>query len=134
MGLTSEHFKLAGLELAEFLTCTLNYMISTKTFSYSKEGHTELSLRKGDPTNPGNNRGITVRPVLLKILEHVINTRHNHIFAPTQSRIQNVFNPGCSALNVAIPAFILSKCILKAANSKYVTNTVNKLFVPVLNY
>ena len=73
-------------------------------------------FKKGDPTNPGNYSGITVTPVLLKILEHIINTRHNHIFAPTQSRIQKGFTPGCSSLNAA---FILSECILEAANNKH---------------
>ena len=117
MGLTSEHFKLAGLELAEFLASTLNYMISTKTVSVVlKEGILNPVFKKGDPTNPGNYRGITITPVLLKILEHVINTRHNHIFAPTQSRIQKGFSPGCSSLNAA---FILSECILEAANNKH---------------
>ena len=92
-------------------------MISTKTVSVVlKEGILNLVFKKGDPTNPGNYRGITVTPVLLKILEHVINTRHNHIFAPIQSRIQKGFTPGCSSLNAA---FILSECILEAANNKH---------------
>ena len=55
MGLTSEHFKLAGLELAEVLASTLNYMISTKTVSVVlKEGLLNPVFKKGDPTNPGN--------------------------------------------------------------------------------
>ena len=81
-----------------------------------KEGILNPFFQKGYPTNPGNYRGITVTPVLLKILEHVINTRHNHIFAPTQSRIQKGFTPGCPSLNAV---FILSECILEAANNKH---------------
>ena len=119
MGLTSEDFKLAGIQLAEFLACILNYMISTKAASVVlKEGILNPAFKKGDPTNPGNYRRITciVTPVLLKILVHIINTRHNHICAPTQSRIQKGFTLGCSSLNAA---FVLSECILEAANSKH---------------
>ena len=54
MGLASEHFKLAGQELSEFLTCFLNYMISTKTLSIVlKEGIlTPSFIKKEDPGNP----------------------------------------------------------------------------------
>ena len=39
IGLSSEHFKLAGLELTEYLTSFLNYIISNKTVSVVlKEG------------------------------------------------------------------------------------------------
>ena len=116
MSLTSEHFKLAGQDLSEFLTCFLTCMISTKTVSIVlKEGILTPIFKKGDPSNPGNYSGITVTLVLLKILEHIINTRHNQIFMSTQSRIQKGFTPGCSSLNAA---FILTECILEAANSK----------------
>ena len=117
MGLTSEHFKMAGIELAEFLACFLNYMICTKTVSIVlKEGILHPVFKKGDPSDPGNYRGITVTPVLLKILEHIVNSRHSLILEPSQSRIQRGFTPGCSSLNAA---FILSECILEAANSKH---------------
>ena len=71
--------------------------------------------KKGDPSNPGNYRGITVTPVLLKILEHILNARHNRIYLDTQSRLQKGLTSGCSSLNAA---FILSECILEAASSK----------------
>ena len=78
MGLTSEHFKLGGCDLAVFLTAFLNYLISTKRVSaVLKEGTLTPIFKKGDTCDPGNYRGITVTPVLLKILEHVLNARHN---------------------------------------------------------
>ena len=78
MGLTAEHFKLAGHELSEFLTCFLNYVIDTGTVSMVlKEGILTLIFKKGDPSNPGNYRGITITLVLLKILEHIINGWHS---------------------------------------------------------
>ena len=72
-------------------------------------------FKKGDPSNPGNYRGITVTPVLLKILEHILNARHSQILMNTQSRLQKGFTPGCSSLNAA---FILSECILESAMNK----------------
>ena len=84
MGLTSEHLKLAGQEVYKFLTSFLNYLIASKSIaSVLKEGILIPIFRKGDPSNPGNYRGITVTPVILKILEHVINARHNKIYQDT---------------------------------------------------
>ena len=63
MGLTSEHFKLAGQEISEFLTCFLNYITESKSISVVlKEGILTPIFKKGDPSNPGNYRGITVTP------------------------------------------------------------------------
>ena len=80
-----------------------------------KEGILTPIFKKGDPSNTGNYRGITVTPVLLKILEHILNARHSQILMNTQSRLQKGFTPGCSSLNAA---FILSECILKSAMNK----------------
>ena len=116
MGLTSEHFKIAGQEIIEFLVCLLNYIIASKSISIVlKEGIMTPIYKKGDPTNPGNYRGITVTPIYLKIIEHIINARHNMIFQETQSRLQKGFTPGCSSLNAALK---LSECILEARNNK----------------
>ena len=116
MGLTSEHFKLGGCDLVVFLTAFLNYLISAKRVSaILKEGTLTPIYRKGDTCDPGNNRGITVTPVLLKILEHILNARHNDIFSCTQSRLQRGFTEGCSSLNAAV---ILTECILESASNK----------------
>ncbi|MCG8110719.1 MAG: reverse transcriptase family protein, partial [Candidatus Thiodiazotropha endolucinida] len=116
MGLTSEHFKLAGHEVSEFLVPLLNYLIDSKTISVVlKEGILTPIFKKGDPSNPGNYRGITVTPVLLKILEHILNSRHNRILQDSQSRLQKGFTAGCSSLNAAL---ILTECVLEASNMK----------------
>ena len=116
MGLTSEHFKLGGCDLVVFLTAFLNYLISTKRVSaILKEGTLTPIYKKGDTSDPGNYRGITVTPVLLKILEHILNARHNDIFSCTQSRLQRGFTEGCSSLNAAV---ILTECILESASNK----------------
>ena len=116
MGLTSEHLKLGGCDLIEFLTAFLNYLICAKKVSaVLKEGTLTPIYKKGDTCDPGNYRGITVTPVFLKILEHILNARHNEIFSSTQSRLQRGFTEGCSSLNAAV---ILTECILESASNK----------------
>ena len=95
MGLYSENQKLGGQPVTEFLTGMLNCLIRSKAVSVVlKEGLLTPIYKKGDPTDPGNYRGITVTPVLLKILEHVVNSRHNEILETTQSRLQKSFASG----------------------------------------
>ena len=79
-----------------------------------KEGILTPIYKKGDPADPGNYRGITVTPVLLKVLEHVINARHNEIIEATKSRLQKGFTNGCSSLNAAL---ILTECINESKNN-----------------
>ena len=63
MDLTGEHFKLAGQEISKFLTCFLNHIIELKSISVVlKEGILTPIFKKGDPSNPGNYRDITVTP------------------------------------------------------------------------
>ena len=107
---------MGGCDLTEFLTSFLNYIISTKKVSaVLKEGILTPIFKKGDTSDPGNYRGITVTPVLLKILEHILNARHNEIFISTQSRLQRGFTEGCSSLNAAV---ILTECVLEASHNK----------------
>ena len=72
-------------------------------------------FKKGDDTDAGIYRGITVTPVLLKILEHILSKRHSKIFIETQSRLQRGFTQGCSYVNAAL---ILTECILESENLK----------------
>ena len=100
----------------EFVTSMLNCLIKAKVVSaVLKEGIITPVYKKGDPTDPGNYRGITMTPVLLKVLEHDLNCRHNKILEETQSRLQKGFTSGCSSLNVAV---ILTECILESKNNK----------------
>ena len=114
MGLTSEHLKLGGQALVSFLTDMLNHLIQTKRVSVVlKEGIVTPIYKKGDASLPGNYRGITVTPVILKVLEHILNTRHNTILEPKQSGLQRGFTQGCSSLNAAV---ILTECIQESKN------------------
>ena len=116
MDLCSEHFKFGGQPVVEFVTSIINCLIKAKVVSaVLKEGIITPVYKKGDLTDPGNYRGITVTPVLLKVLEHVLNYRHNKIFEETQSRLQKGFTSGCSSLNAAV---ILAECILVSKNNE----------------
>ena len=102
--------------LVEFLTAFLNYLISVKKVSaVLKEGTLTPIFKKGDTCDTGNYREITVTSVLLKILEHILNARHNEIFLSTQSRLQRGFTEGCSSINAAV---ILTECVLESSNNK----------------
>ena len=95
-GLTSEHFKFGGRDLIPFLTDFLNHITVTKHISVVlKEGILTPIYKKGDVSDPGNYKGITVTPVLHKILEHVLNNRHNQIFDRTLSKCQRGFTLAC---------------------------------------
>ena len=116
MGLTSEHLKLGGQSVENFLTDLLNYLLKTKKVSsILKEGIITPIYKKSESSNPGNYRGITVTPVILKVLEHVLNHRHNKILEPTQSRLQRGFTTGCSSMNAAV---IVTECIQESKNTK----------------
>ena len=47
--------------------------------------------KKGDMSNPSKYRGISVTPILLKIVEHILNNRQNPLLECTQVRLQNRF-------------------------------------------
>ena len=116
LGLTSEHFKLGGRDLISFLTDFLNPFIESKHISaVLKEGILTQIYKKGGVTDPGNYRDITVTPVLLKILERILNNRHSEILDKTQSKLQRGLTQGCSSLNEAL---ILTECVLESKNNK----------------
>ncbi|MES9883383.1 MAG: reverse transcriptase family protein, partial [Sedimenticola sp.] len=115
-GITSEHFKFGGTPLNLFVKNFINHVFETgKVPSFIKLGIVTPVYKKGDPTNPSNYRGITVTPVLLKILEQVLNNRHTRILDSNQSSLQKGFTPGMSSLNAAI---ILTECIKEAKHCK----------------
>ena len=54
-------------------------------------------------------------PVFLKLLEHILNERHNKILLETQSRLQKGFTSGSSSMGAAL---ILSECINEAKDRR----------------
>ena len=70
MGLTSKHLKLGGQNFEIFMVELLNYLIKAKKVSsILKEGIITPIYKKGDSSSPGNYRGITVTPLILKVLK-----------------------------------------------------------------
>ena len=66
-----------------------------QTGALSAEGGASYPhIQKGNSSDPANYRGITVTTVLLKVIEHVLNIRHNAILDASQSRLQKGFPPG----------------------------------------
>ena len=91
LSLTSEHFKLGKGSIDRYLLNLLNYMIEEKHVApVLKEGLLTTIFKKGDKSDPSNYRGITVTPVIFKILEHILNERQNIILLETQSKLQKV--------------------------------------------
>ena len=108
-------WRVGGGDLIEFLTSFLNYKISTKNVSaVLKEGILTPIFKKGDTSDPGNYRVITVTLMLLKIMEHILNARHNEFFISTQSRLQRGFTEGYFSLN----AVIFTECVLESTHNK----------------
>ena len=105
-----------------YLVTLLNHMIENKkTVSCAER-------RTSDQSDPSNYRGITVTPVVLKILEHVLNQRYNQILHKTQSKRQR-----CTSRSSSMgAAMILSECINEAQNKKedlfFATLDVQKAF------
>lgn len=56
---------------------------------------------KGNPSDAGNYREITVLPVLIKIIESVIRNRIQNSVIKSQNPIQGGFTKGESSLNAA---------------------------------
>ena len=109
------NYQPGGQPVVEFLTGLLNAMIKARTLSVVlKEGLPTPIYKKGDSSDPGNDRGITVTPVLLKVLEHILNFRHNRIMESTHSRLQKGFTKGWSSVNAA---FILTEYINESVNN-----------------
>ena len=102
--------------MKSFLLDMVNHLIHTKKVSFIlKEGILTPIFKKGEPTEPGSYRGITVTPVILKVQEHFLNNRHSKILEPSQSRFERGFTSGCSSLNAAV---ILTECIRELKNMK----------------
>lgn len=98
-----------------YLRDMISYIFKCKTVpSVLKEGLVTPIYKKGDKTDPANYRRITVTTVILKVIEHILNKRHNVILDQSQSRLQKGFTSGQSSVDVAL---ILSECIAEAKNS-----------------
>ena len=130
IGLQAEHLKYGGEPMLAILRLLINQIFSMKHIPESlKIGTISPIFKKGDNKEPDNYRGITVTPILLKVIEHVLNRRHKHILYSTQSRLQSGFTKGTSSIRSAL---IVSECKMEAKLKKeklyFVTLDTRKAF------
>ena len=112
LDITGEHLIFGGITTVQYLRNLINYVFEQRHVPAAlKEGLVTPIFKKGDKTDPANYRGITVT----KVIEHILNRRHNTILEKSQSSLQKGFTPGRSSIDAAL---ILSECIDEAKNSK----------------
>ena len=115
-GLTSEHFILSSPYIETSLLYIINNIFRQKKVpDILKEGLLTPVYKKGDTSNPSNYRGISVTPILLKVLQLVLNNRHNLTLKHSQSRLQKGFTEKTSSMNAAL---VLTECISEAKSQK----------------
>jgi hypothetical protein len=111
--LVAEHLQQAPKLTADFLTPVINKIIETgKIPPRLKEGLVHPIHKKGKPKNSaGNYRGITITPVIGKILDKIFLTHQQIATEDREHDLQFGFTPGRSGVHAA---FILNECIADA--------------------
>lgn len=104
-GITIEHIMHANEELIPLLSTIFNQIFTTGSIpDVLKVGLlTPVFKKKGSKNDVGNYRGITVLPVLNKIVEAVLKQRISTNVLRHQNRAQRGFTRGSSPLNAALP-------------------------------
>ena len=114
--LMSEHFTLCINEITPVLMDLVNSIFRLRRVpDLLKDAILTPVYKKGDATNPSNYRGISVTPVILKIIEHILRNRHNPTLQLSQSKLQKGFTEKTSSMNVPV---ILSECIIESKIQK----------------
>ena len=111
--LAAEHLQVCPQIISTFLTPVLNQIINTGHIpNILKEGIVHPVHKKGKSNvDPGNYRGITVSPILAKLLDTIALT-HQRIATPDRlNDLQYGFTEGCSDL---FAAFLLQESIADA--------------------
>ena len=103
-GITAEHFLNAMEEVAPYLTMIVNAILQKREVPPSlKTGILTPILKKGkDKTLPTSYRGITVTPLVGKIIEAIIKEYIDPILTPTQHPMQRGFTENTSPLMAAL--------------------------------
>ena len=116
-GLTAEHFKYGGWDLLSALTKIINSICAARIVpDYIKMGIlTPIFKNKGLPTDPKNYRGITVLPVIGKILEILLKQQLWKIVEGLQSKFQRGFTSNVSPLFCAL---LLNEVIIDSVARK----------------
>lgn len=115
-GLTIEHIIHAGEELQELLRSIINDILQHGTVPETlKKGLlTPVFKNKGNRQQATNYRGITVLPVISKIIETIIKFRTTSTVLQVQNKTQRGFTAGSSPMNSALP---LEECYRDAKDA-----------------
>ncbi len=121
--LTAEHLKYAGPNVTILLSSIINYIFDTTSIPECilKGILTPIAKKGKDKTSPDNYRGITVTPILCKVLEKAWLKRANPVLVRSQNSMQTGFTQGKSPSNAAL---LVTEAITEAAEQKkpiYVT-------------
>ena len=135
MGIMAEHLKFAGPLVIKEVQKIMNAIYHKASVpSMLKVGVLTPVYKKGPPEDPSNYRGISVTPIILKILEHIMRKRHQHLLLSTQSSLQTGFTKGTSSLTAT---FIVTECQIEAKLSKrpmYLTTLDTQKAFDVVNH
>ena len=103
-GIRAEHIKAADIELIPYLTDLFNTLLSVdRPVAPLNEAYILPIHKKGkDPLERDNYRGITITPVLSKLMEHVILSRisYNQLQSPLQYGFTKGLSPTMAVLAV----------------------------------
>ena len=112
-GLAAEHLKNAPHIVTTYLTPVINSIFNTGRIPDSlKVGLLHPIHKKGKPKNdPGNYRGITITPLIMKIMDKIILAHQRAATTETSHPLQFGFTPGKSGLHAA---FLLGEAIAES--------------------
>ncbi len=116
-GLTAEHLQFAGGLFITILTYIVNEILRLRVIpDMLKDGILTPVLKKDrDAKQPTNYRGITVTPILGKVIEKLILLRIEPILSPKQNCLQKGFTKGCSSNNASL---LVSEVINEAKDGR----------------
>ena len=130
-GLTSEHLKHAADEVAPSITNIINAIFTKAGIPEElKTGIFTPVLKKGkEKTVPTNYRGITVTPLIGKLVEAIIKDRTNPILETSQHPLQRGFTESTSPLMAALLITeVINECRDNNESINYTTLDAEKSF------
>ena len=116
-GLTVEHLRFGGPRLIKYITVLINaVMRQTYIPGCLKDGLiTPVWKGKNIKSDPYSYRGITVTPVVGKVVEVLMKEELEHVLRPSQSKLQHGFTPGMCPLVCAV---LLQEMLLESKANK----------------
>ena len=116
-GLTVEHLRFGGPRLIKYITVLINaVMRQTYIPGCLKDGLiTPVWKGKNIKSDPYCYRGITVTPVVGKVVEVLMKEELEHVLRPSQSKLQHGFTPGMCPLVCAV---LLQEMLLESKANK----------------